>query len=637
MTVYPNDSSASAVILADVGESRIVYSQSSGFSLLFERITRIKILSKDGFEWATFTIPLYHDGGDNEKFSGLKAVTYNLENNKIVETKLKNDGVFRERFNDHFDVMKVTLPNVREGSIVEISYKVNSDFFMNFQDWEFQSTIPTRWSEYRAFIPEFYNYDKYMQGYVVLAVNESKDVPTSITLTSKERSSSRAGGATEFSQDQIDFKEKRSRWVAQDVPAFKAEPFITTYKDYISKMNFELAYTKFPNRPIEPVLGSWEEINKKYAESEDFGKEITGNGFLKKTVDELTSGLSKDSEKLGAIHSFVKQNIVWDGTSRRSVDNSIKKVLELKKGNSAEINLLLGSMLEKAGIIVKPVLLSTRDHGFVRESVPITTQFNYVICLAEVDGKQILLDATDRLLPAGVLPERCLNGNGFVVSKDGFSWVKLVSPLKSKSFLAADLTFDPSGGMKGKVTLDRTGYSAQQSRKKYFEKAESDYVKDFIGSHSWEVSKSEFKNAKELSEPFKEMYDIVISDHAIATGEMIYLNPFISMQEIENPFKSEKREYPVDFGSPLEKLYMSKIVLPQGYMIDELPKSQIFVLPNNAAKYAFSAVLVGDVINITSNLQINKSLFIQGEYPDLREFYNRVVAKQAEQIVLKKK
>ena len=163
-------------------------------ALGFERITRIKIFSKDGLDWATFSIPLYHDGGDNEKVSSLKAVTYNLENNKIVESKLKSDAVFKEKVNDNYDMMKVTLPNVREGSIVEITYKVNSDFYFNFQDWEFQSTIPIRWSEYRASIPEFYNYDKYMQGYIPLVVNEEKEVPAIITLTSKDRS----GGSTEF-------------------------------------------------------------------------------------------------------------------------------------------------------------------------------------------------------------------------------------------------------------------------------------------------------------------------------------------------------------------------------------------------------------------------------------------------------
>jgi hypothetical protein len=36
-------------------------------------------------------------------------------------------------------------------------------------------------------------------------------------------------------------------------------------------------------------------------------------------------------------------------------------------------------------------------------------------------------------------------------------------------------------------------------------------------------------------------------------------------------------------------------------------------------------------------MSINKTLFAQDEYPNLREFYNQVVAKQDEQIVLKKK
>jgi hypothetical protein len=43
------------------------------------------------------------------------------------------------------------------------------------------------------------------------------------------------------------------------------------------------------------------------------------------------------------------------------------------------------------------------------------------------------------------------------------------------------------------------------------------------------------------------------------------------------------------------------------------------------------------MISITSSLSFNKSVFNQEEYPALRDFYGQVVAKQAEQIVLKKK
>ena len=638
MTRYDKDSSAAAVVLGDYGESSIAYTQNNGFTLNFERITRIKILKKDGFHWADFEIPLYHEGTSDEKMSGLKAVTYNLENGKIVQSKAKGDGLFKEKFSDNVNIVKVALPNVKEGSIVEITYNINSDFLLNFWDWEFQSQIPIVHSEYRASIPEFFNYDRYMQGYISLEIAENKSVPSSISITTKERAGSGwTTTQTNFSTDKIDFKANKFRWVAINVPAFKPEPFITTYKDYISKINFELSYIKYPEQPIKPILGSWEEINKKYIESENFGQEITGNGFLKKTVDELTSGASSDEAKISAISHYVKQNVTWDGTSRKAIDRSLKKVLDEKKGSSAEINLLLASMLEKAGMDVHPVLISTRDHGFIRESVPVTTQFNYVICLVQVNGKQLLLDATDKLLPLGIIPARCLNGNGLVISKDGPSWVKLVMPLKTRSYMSAELAFEPDGVLKGKLTLDRSGYSAHQSRKNYFSKAESEYVKEFIGSHSWEINKSEFKNAKELDESFKESYDIVINDHATTSGDMIYMNPFVSMQEVENPFKTEKREYPVDFGSPQERLYTSRILIPQGYVVDELPKPQIFVLPQNSARYVFNAAVVGEMINITSHLQINKSLFVQDEYPDLREFYTLVVAKQAEQIVLKKK
>jgi hypothetical protein len=68
-----------------------------------------------------------------------------------------------------------------------------------------------------------------------------------------------------------------------------------------------------------------------------------------------------------------------------------------------------------------------------------------------------------------------------------------------------------------------------------------------------------------------------------------------------------------------------------------LPKNVLLKLPGNAAKYAYSIVRSGNGISLTSNLQINNSLFTQEDYPNLREFFTQVVAKQAEQIVLKKK
>lgn len=634
MTVYDKDTSANAVVLADYGESTISYFQNVGFKLVFDRITRIKILKKDGLEWADFEIPLYKNESDAEKASNIKGATYNLENGKLVETKLKSDGIFKENRDANWDVMKITFPNVKEGSVVEITYTVSSEFLFNFQDWAFQTTIPVIWSEYRANIPEFFNYDKYTQGYIPLKVIENKVVASSINLTYFERSGGNVTTSTAHNE-KIDFQENRFRWASEHVPAFKEEPYMTSYVDYLSKINFELSYIKMPNQPIKNMMGSWEDINKNFETL--YREEIKGNGFLKKVVEEICSSATSTEQKISAIHNYVKVNVLWNGSSSKYVNTSLKKVLEEKKGNSAEINLILASMLEKADISVKPVLVSTRDHGLIRQATPASTQFNYVLCLVNFDDKKLLLDATERLLPVSMIPERCLNGTGLVVDKEAFSWINLESKFKTKTITSADLVLSPTAELSGKLKLDQNGYAALKKRKGYLIKGEEDYLKDLIGSHAWERKTSQFKNAEEIQNNFIEEHELAINENITATPEVVYLEPFLINGIKTNPFKSETREYPVDFGSPIEQMYIYKLTVPENFTIDEAPQSKIFMLPGNSARYTYNVVVAQNVVTITSILSINKSLFVQTDYPDLREFYNQVVAKQAEQIVLKKK
>ncbi len=160
-----------------------------------------------------------------------------------------------------------------------------------------------------------------------LTVNENTSENASITLVS--RGESDRLGRSETSSDRVDYKENRFRWGIKDVPAFKTEPYMTTYKDFISKMNFELSYTKFPNTPPKQYMGSWEDINRSYYES--VKEDISGNNSLKETAEQVTAGKSTDEEKLKAIADYVKKNVSWDGNSRKYPNNSMKKVLMKKQ------------------------------------------------------------------------------------------------------------------------------------------------------------------------------------------------------------------------------------------------------------------------------------------------------------------
>lgn len=608
MTRYEADTSAVAVILADYGEARISPFQGK---MIVERHTRIKILKKDGTSWANVEVPLWRQNSARETISGLKAVTYNLENGKVVQTKMNNDNVFEEKFNKNIDLKKFTLVNVKEGSVIEYTYKINSDFITEFPDWQFQYSIPSRLTEYRAYIPDFFIFEKYMKGYL-------------------------APGYEAKNFQQGNYNEKMHRWTINHVPAFKAEPYMTCEEDYISKINFALAYINFPGEPSREIMGSWEKLVGSLMGSESFGKTVSGNNFLKKKVEEITAGITEPEQKMVAIHNYVKTSLEWTKVSDALADN-LKDVFEKKKGTAGDINLALASMLDKAGFSVDLLILSTRDHGFIRRPFPVSSQINYVVASVMIGDKRYYLDATEKYLPVNVLPERCLNGEGILINQNKtFKWVNLEASTKSRTVVNSDLMLAVDGSLTGKLTLSRDGYDAHRMRSKYVSDGEETYVKNFAGTQK-EITSTKFENIDNLNVSAKELHELTLTEMADISGDAIYLNPLIGYNFTENPFKLSERIYPVDFGSPFEKMIIGKITIPEGYAIDELPKSKILALPNNMGKFMYNITTIGNTINYTSSFTINKALFVQDEYPLLREFYTQVVAKQAEQIILKRK
>ena len=612
MTTYPLDSSASAVVLVDYGEAYIL-STTVSVKMTFERHVRIKILKQEGTQWANAIIPLYDAGTSEENVNNLKAVTYNLENGKIVESKMSKDAVFREKFNRFLIHKKFTLPDVKVGSVLEYSYTVNSDFLFNFPNWQFQRDIPTRLSEYWAIIPDFCTFEKYMQGYVPVTSYEVKNLNIS-------------GIAS-----------KGHHYVCTNVPAFKEEPYMTSESDYLAKVNFALSQINIPGQMVHDIMGSWQKLSSRLMEDDAFYGAVKGSGFLKSTVAQLTQGITDPMEKIAAIHKYVKETVEWDGNEDFYAGN-FKKALEVKKGSSGDINLMLASMLQKAGLDVDMVLLSTRDHGFVREQYPMSRQFNYAVCLVRLADKNIFLDATEKYLPVNVLPERCLNGRGLIVSSRNFGWINLDTKTKARTTVSADLQLQEDGLLKGKVAFTHDGYDAKRMRTEFARKGQETYIKEFMAG-KWKLAKSDFKNIDEIAKPAEESYELEVPDHAMVAGENIYFSPFVTSQIETNPYKAETRVYPVDYGNPIEKVYLCRIKAPDGYVIEQAPQSKILMMPGNAAKFVFNVAAspTGDWISITSNFQINKSLFLQDEYPNLREFYNQVVSKQSEQIVFKKK
>lgn len=210
--VYSIDSTADAVIIADIGSSVLEGNNKGWFSLRFKHFKRVHILNKNGYDLANVAISLFSDGDNEEILDKVKAVTYNLENGKVVETKLDvRNSVFNDKINKNWVVKKFTLPNVKEGSIIEYEYTQTSDFLRNLQPWEFQGAYPRLWSEYNLTLPEFYAYTFLTQGYQKYDINERKDRRESFIIID-----SRGAGAS--NRENITSGVTDYRWVIKMYP-----------------------------------------------------------------------------------------------------------------------------------------------------------------------------------------------------------------------------------------------------------------------------------------------------------------------------------------------------------------------------------------------------------------------------------
>ncbi|NDK55170.1 transglutaminase domain-containing protein [Pontibacter fetidus] len=610
MTRFAQDTSAEAIVLSDYGYTRFSFNHE--VQVITERHIRIKILKKSGYDWATIDVPFYVKGGDRERVSSIKGVTYNLENGQVQKSKLESGAVFEEQHSENWFSKKFTMPNVKEGSVIDVAYTITSDFVYNLREWEFQTTIPTLWSEYHAEIPSYYDYKFLMQGYHPLYSNDKN-----IAASAKPELVNNA-----------------YVWIMKDVPALKEEKYITTIKDYQSRIEFELQQIVYPGQAARQMSGNWDDVTSDLMMSERFGAQLNRSGFFKSEVAYTMNQHKTPLQLAQALYDQVKSRMNWNGKYTYLATTTTRKAYETRTGNVADINLLLTAMLQEAGLEASPVLVSTRENGRPPKQSPLVNKFNYVVCHVEIDGVSYLLDATEPLMPFGMLPVRALNGEGYLIKKKEHRWVAL-KPVVYSKFITTDLALKANGDMDGQATESAGGYYAFSVRKSLSDNGEEKFSESLKRGANYKVGKPMIENKDKLTEALKIKYSISASGNG-QDNHIIYLSPLVGHAKTDNPFKVSERVYPVDFGTPVDETIITNYTIPTGYVIDEAPKNVTVSLPNNGGKFTYLVQQEGNTLQVLSRININKPVFYAQEYAYLKEFYNQIIAKHAEQIVLKK-
>jgi hypothetical protein len=623
MKSYVKDASAHAVVLQEFGKSWI----STGgdeIRLIHEYHVKIKIFDDKAFDEGKIEIPLYkYDNNYFETIRGLSGITYYTENGMVQKTELDTKQVFTENANKYWDVIKFAMPNLRPGCIIEYKYTLESPSLNTFKKWEFQSSIPKVSSEYEAHIPGVYNYKVTLRGYKKLDSNKAELEHDCFSI---------AGNKCDCS---------KITYAMNDVPAFVEEAHMTAPKNFLSAVYFELNdYVSLNTGSKVKVTQDWADIDRDLKQHEDFGSQMKKTGIFKEILPKILAGKTTDLDKAKAVYAYLQHNIKLNQIYGFYADNGVRKALDTHSGSVADINLALVAALNAAGLNTEAVLLSTREHGIVNKLYPVKSDFNYVIAKVNIADKSYLLDATDPMLPFGLLPLHCINDQGRVMSLNKPSyWIDLKASQKKSSTYVFDLALQPNGKLKGTFTYFASGYEAYDNRKDIKKYNTTDEYIESLDERltRMKILKSNIQNLDSVDVPLAETYEVEFDAYDGADHDRIAFNPFIMNRITENPFKLNERDYPIDWGAPSETRYMLTLHMPDQYTIDTPPAQAALSLPNKSGMFISQFYSQDNVYTFTHIIQLNNSIYSAEEYPYLKELFNKIVQAEKTDIIFKKK
>ncbi len=434
-----------AVILFKDRETKLIFENMSGWTLVTTVYERIKINTRKGFDFATKRVRLYNQTRKNDEIFTVNAATYTLENATIKKTKLSRKNIYKNPINNRWSERVFTMPNIKENSIIEWKYTIRSNYVFYIDEIVLQEDIPIKYFRAKVNIPSDIEFTYRFTNRLHAKINTKKGLLIEI-------------------------------W---DVPAFTKEKFTRNIELFRPKVLFDVFATNFRYDSYKVYSKSWTDVAKQLNNDDNFGKELKKHKYFVDFSSKILNDVSTKKDSILAVFNFVKNKVKSDGTTGIYTKKGVRKAFFSGNGNVAEINFILISILRKMGFDANPVILSTRN--LPEPIFPTILGVNYVVCAIPYNGKYILLDASEKYAGFGVLPFKAVNGIGRLIKKDNTSlFVNLYPNKMATTKKNISVSIDSLGYVSGRFRIVFKGESAFINRKKR-EKLNTNFLKYLLG------------------------------------------------------------------------------------------------------------------------------------------------------------
>lgn len=601
------DNKAEAVVLVDEGEL-------DGFDgIELKKRIRIKILTNKGLDWANVHLSYRNVNGSND-ISNLEAQTYNLdEKGNIIITKVEKNLIYDKKINKKYNEKAFTFPEVKVGSIIEYKYK---QYGAGLIDWYFQRSIPVKYSHFSIDFPS----DFQIQINPVCSRKFDKKEETSGMNTKKT-------------------------YTMVNVPGFRDEPYIINEDYYRDRLETKVTSYMINGHVSDRNL-DWIQVIKFLMEDEDFGIQLKRNIPRTAELDEKLTHVTSPYEKMKTIYKYVQDNMQWNEYTGIWASEGVRAAWKDKKGTVAEINLILSNLLRDAKLDAHPVLVCTHDYGVVNTidagtyDYPGFHQFDKVMAYVNIDGKDYVLDASQKETPVNLIPTEIVGSEGLVIEKvETYEWgwhTLWNKDLSSRNTILINAKINEEGKMEGDADISSYDY-AKLARLPTAKKGKDKYIEKYVSGTNPGMTANEvsFENLNSDSLPL--VQHIKFTQSLNSSGDYTYFSINILSGLEKNPFVADNRFSDIFFGVNQSYTILGSFVLPAGYEFDELPKNIRMIMPDTSITVTKLSQLSGNILMTKIQLDFKQPIYAAKDYDEFHEFYKRLFDLLNEQYVIHKK
>lgn len=294
LKVYEKDTTAAAVVLYEQGY--YYFSDVDGKIKLIKEIHRkVKIFDSKQSEYGNLDIPLFVSDGISEKVKRYNEWTYNGK----IKTKVTSAAVFITSIPEIGRVCRIVFPNVKDGSIIEYVYRIESPFLFNFDGWEFHGEIPKIYSEFIFKIPLDFQFNNVLYGNQSLYINNSQVIKDCLQTTYNVQIISCT----------------ITLYAMKDVPAFQEEEYMLLPRNYISRVEFEPRELRTASGWSKAKIFSneWKDVDK-FLKRGDIGGQLSKTGYFERNLPDSILSKTDKLEKAKAVYGFIQNHYTWDGS-----------------------------------------------------------------------------------------------------------------------------------------------------------------------------------------------------------------------------------------------------------------------------------------------------------------------------------